>query len=158
MRSERSQCPFLTSRANRLSFNSILFLLPPPHLVLRDRVHRTAVPIDAIGTSLFTRSLTRSFGRARAPTWRTTSGKSGEIRWPLGESVLFVARNAIRRASCLQGTRVYEEDPEFPCLARFAGVIQLISRNSGRRFLSDGFHSEERSLLRYSRSELELLS
>lgn len=38
-----------------------------------------------------------------------------------------------------------EEDPEFPCSARFAGVIQLISRNSGRRFPSDVFHSEAQS-------------
>lgn len=52
------------------------------------------------------------------------------------ETVLFVAQNAIRRASCLQGTRTDEEDPEFPRFARFAGVIQLISRNSGRRFLT----------------------
>lgn len=65
----------------------------------------------------------------------TSQEVEGNTPRPL-EIVLFVTRNAIRRASCLQRTRAHEEGSEFPRFARFAGVIQLISRNSGRRFLT----------------------
>lgn len=73
---------------------------------------------------------------------RATSGEIGEIEFAPREIIVFVAGNVIRRVSCLQGTPMHEEEPELPCFARFVGVIQLISRNSGRRFLPDGFHSE----------------
>jgi len=45
---------------------------------------------------------------------RDSQGSRGNTL-PLG-IVLFVARNAIRRTSCLQGTRVHEEGPGIPRL------------------------------------------